>query len=146
MDFNKEPIYEIIEAFEKYGDNIRIGKERSRIKRKVENLKRDMEQPRINLRVMENAYDVMQTLKALAKVKFEKYPGMPEFYKAMTGAELEDAKDDLRFCELFREGHKVDRNSSALLGSAYRSYSTMGSKYKIHMIRKQWENGDYEPK
>lgn len=146
MDFNKEPIYEIIEAFEKYGDDIRIGGEKSRTKRKVSKLKEDLEKPEISLRVMETAYDIMQTLRALAKVKFEKYPGMPEFYKAMTGAELEDAKDDLMFCELFKEGHKVDSKSSAMLSAAYRSFSLMGSKYKIHMIRKQWENGDYEPK
>lgn len=146
MDFNKEPIYEVIEAVEKYSDAIKISVEKIGIRKKLVSLKKDMEQPDINLRVMEKAYDMMQTMKALAKVKFEKYPGRVEFYRALTGAELEDAKDDLRFCELFREGHKVERKTSALLSTAYRSYSTMGSKYKIHMIRKQWENGDYEPK
>lgn len=141
MDFNKGPIEEVIEAVENHAGDIKIAVERIRIRKKLPSLKEALRAPKIDLKVMEKAYDMMQTMKALAGVKFEKYPNMEKFYEAISGVSWEQGKDDLAFCDEYVMTHKVDTESKRLYGLAWRGYGTMKGMYLLHQLREEWEGG-----
>lgn len=144
MDFNKRPIEEIIEAVENHAEDIKIGIERTRIRRKVPSLKEALYAPKVDLKIMEKAYDMMQTMKALAKVKFEDYPNMEKFYEAISGVSWEQGKDDLDFCDQYVLRNKVDTESKRLYGLAWRGYGTMKGMYLLHQLREEWEGDESE--
>lgn len=141
MDFNKEPIYEIIEAVEEHAGDIRYSHEKGKVRRALPSLKEALLKPEIDPKMLWKAYDVMVTMQATTDVKFMNPPNEAKFFEAILGVSWEQGKDDLDFCNKYVMENKVDTASKRRYTTAWKNFGSMRGRYLLHQLREEWEGG-----